>query len=267
MTGEIPILLSYLYNGIVPNQSDGFCKFWACLDYSCNVIILMLTGHTAIERYLLVFHRLFFHHHLIFLHYIPIIFYCIYPMILYIYLIIFFPCINQFDFTMVTCGGPCYFYEITISTFDQFINLVLPVSISTCASSFLLYRVIRQKQRMQQHQMWKKNRRLVLQLLYIVILHNIVWLPMVICSTIMFFSTASAPTLIDLSINILPNGIYVVILLCPFITLISVPELWSQVHLRIFPLTITHRSMRHTAQIPLAHTHVLSRVTMIRQEH
>lgn len=152
---------------------------------------------------------------------------------------------------MVTCGGPCYFFDPTIGTFDQCINLVLPAAVSTFASTALLYRVIRQKQRMQQHRMWRKNRRLVLQLLYIVILHNIVWLPMVICSSIMFFSTISQSILVDLSINILPNGIYIVILLCPFISLNSLPELRPYFRRHISPLTVARNSFRRTVQLPM----------------
>jgi hypothetical protein len=230
-------------------------------------MILMLTAHTAIERYLLVFQRIFFHQHLFVLHYIPIVFCCIYPIILYIYLIVFYPCINQFDYTMLTCGGPCYFYEPAVSTFDQFANLVLPVAVSTFASLVVLSRVIRQKNRMQQHRMWRKNRRLVVQLLYVVILHNIVWLPMVICSSIMFFSTGSQSILVDLSINILPNGIYVVILLCPFISLVSLPELWPQYVPRIFPLTRVHNSIRPRQQLPIIHTNITARATIAKQEH
>jgi hypothetical protein len=255
---ELPIVLSYLHNNIVSLQLDSFCKFWICEDYSFNVMILMLTAYTAIERYFLVFHHLFFHQHLIILHYIPIGFCCIYPIIIYIYLIFFYPCTNQFDFTIITCGGPCYYYEPAISTFDQFINLVLPVGINTLASTILLSRVIRKKQRIQQHEMWRKNRRLVIQLLYAVILHNIVWLPMVICSTIMFFSTVSQSIIISLAIDILPMGVYVVILLCPFVSLISLPEVWPKIDPRIFSLTTKHNTLRPTQQLPIIHTNTIT---------
>ena len=137
---------------------------------------------------------------------------------------------------MITCGGPCYYYEPIPGTFDQFANLVLPVTVSSLVSLILLIRVIRQKQRMQQHRMWRKNRRLVVQLLYVVILHNTVWLPMVICSTIMYFGGVSQSILLYLAVNILPIGIYVVILLYPFTSLLSLTELWSQSGGRVVPL-------------------------------
>jgi len=183
------------------------------------------------------------------------------------YLIFFYPCINQFDFTQLLCGGPCYYFEPIISGLDLFIDLALPIAVSTLASIALLSRVIRQKHRMQQHQMWRKNRRLVIQLLYIVILHNVVWLPIVICSSIMLFSTVSQSILVDLSVNILPKGIYIVILLCPFISLMSLPELWPQFVPRMFPLARAHNSVRPIAQLPMVHTNFIARPMLAKQEH
>ncbi|CAF3297896.1 unnamed protein product [Rotaria sp. Silwood2] len=208
-------------------------------------------GFTAIERYLLVFHRQFLQQHLVVLHYIPMILCIIYPIGLYTYLIFFYPCINQFNYTMITCNAPCYFYETAISTFDQFIDLIFPVVVSSLASLVLLSRVVWQKRRMQQRQMWKKNRRLLIQLLYIVILYNLVWLPMIICWLVIILSPVPQPFLVELSINILPYGIYIVILLCPFVSLISLPELWPRHDPRIVPLTRVGNSLRPIALLPI----------------
>ncbi|CAF1318334.1 unnamed protein product [Rotaria sp. Silwood1] len=160
---------------------------------------------------------------------------------------------------MITCGGPCYFYQATISTLDQFIDLVFPVAVSSLASLILLSRVLWQKRRMQQQQMWKKNRRLVIQLLYIVILYNIVWLPMIICSSIMLFSPVPQPFLVELSINILPYGIYVVILLCPFVSLMSLPELWLRRRPQVLPIARPGNSLRPLALIPTTGVNFSSR--------
>ncbi|CAF1194138.1 unnamed protein product [Adineta ricciae] len=256
---ELPIILSYLHNGFVPIPTDFFCKLWACLDYSFNVMILMLMAFTAIERYLLVFKRAFFNHHRLIRHYIPMSLCILYPIVLYIYFIFFYPCTNQFTFTMITCGGPCYFYAPAISTFDQFTNLVFPVTVSTVVSLILLSRVLKQKRHMQQQQMWKKNRRLVLQLLYIVILYNLVWLPMVTSSSILLFSTVPQQILIDLSINILPYGIYVVVLLCPYVSLMSLPELWPSSVVNIFPIVRTVHTTHIPNHLQMIHTNIVNR--------
>ncbi len=226
VTMEHPILFSYLYNGILLIQSDNFCKFWSCLEFFFNGTILMLMCYGSIERYLFIFHRNLVHQHLILLHYLPITFFVLYPLILYIGLICFYPCVNQFDYTMITCGGPCYLYEPILSAIDTILDLALPLGVCTIANILLLVRILRQKHRMRQQHMWKKNRRLAIQLLSIVILHNIVWFPVIICLLIIQFSPVSLPIVIDITINRFPFGYYMVVMLCPFVLLIGLPELW-----------------------------------------
>ncbi len=246
VTMEHPILFSYLYNGILLIQSDNFCKFWLCLEFFFNGTILMLMCYGSIERYLFIFHRNLIHHHLILLHYFPIIFFVLYPFILYIGLICFYPCVNQFDYTMIICGGPCYLYEPILSAIDTIVDLALPLGVCTIANILLLVRVLRQKHRMRQQHLWKKNRRLVIQLLSIVILHNIVWFPVIICLLIIQFSPVSLPIIIDITINRFPFGYYMVVMLCPFVLLIGLPELW--------PLSFFNNTIRPTANNPIVRT-------------
>jgi hypothetical protein len=130
---------------------------------------------------------------------------------------------------MITCGGPCYLYEPILSAIDTILDLALPLGVCTIANILLLIRVLRQKYRMRQQHMWKKHRRLLIQLLSIVILHNSVWFPVIICLLIIQFSPVSLPTLIDITINRFPFGYYMVVMLCPFISLIGLPELWPRV--------------------------------------
>jgi hypothetical protein len=90
----------------------------------------------------------------------------------------------------------------------------------------LIGRVIYQKNRMRQQQKWKKNRRLVIQLMSIVVVHNLIWLPILICLLTILFSPIQQPTLIELSLNLFTYSIYISIMLCPFVSLIGLPELW-----------------------------------------
>jgi len=96
---------------------------------------------------------------------------------------------------MNICGGPCYLFEPWLSALDAILDLALPLAICTIFNIVLLLRVLRQKHRMKQQQMWKKNRRLIIQLLSIVILHNIVWFPVIISLLIILFSPVSLPIL------------------------------------------------------------------------
>jgi hypothetical protein len=145
---------------------------------------------------------------------------------MYIGLIFVYPCLNQFDFTLMICGGPCYFFEPSLSTIDEVVNITLPLAIASVANVTVVIRVVCQKRRMKQQKMWSKNRRLIVQLLSFVILHNIVWLPLLVTTIMMLYSTTTNIVLMQLSINILPYGIYAVILICPMIMIFSLPETW-----------------------------------------
>ncbi|CAF3621093.1 unnamed protein product [Rotaria socialis] len=161
---------------------------------------------------------------------------------------------------MIACGGPCYFYQTAISTFDEFMDLVVPVAVSSFASLALLIRVIFHKHQVQQQHLWKKIDHWMrgasvtgedlagIQLLYNVILYNLVGLPMVIFSSIMLVSSVPQPFLVELSIYIiLPCSIYVVVLLCPFVSLMSLSDIWPQRSRPIIPLLrTTQRRPTHT---------------------
>ena len=210
-------------------RTDTFCQCWAHIDYSFNVAIIMLMSFGSIERYLLVVHRNVVQRHVIIMHYLPIVLCILYPFLLYLVLIFFYPCVNRFNFAMITCGGPCYLFETVASTLDQFVDIGLPLSSGAVANAMLFIQVLRQKRRMKIQRMWTRNRRLILQLLSLVLLHSLIWFPMLITTLIMLYSSSlSQPWLVQLNIDILPNGIYIVILLQPFISMLSLPEVWPR---------------------------------------
>lgn len=75
---------------------------------------------------------------------------------------------------MNACGGPCYTLERFIGTFDLLFNLALIEMIGVISSIVLISRVLYKKYRMRQQNIWKKNRRLLIQVLSITLLHNII---------------------------------------------------------------------------------------------
>ncbi|CAF1224145.1 unnamed protein product [Rotaria sp. Silwood1] len=225
---ELPLVLVYFRTHIALIPSDTFCAIWCYVDYVFNVIILLLICHASIERYLLVFHHLFIYRHLILLHYLPIIFSIIYPCLFYFGFIFFYPCISQYDYTKITCQGPCYLFERIPGSIDLLINLTLPLFISILSNIFLLGRVVHQKHRMKQQRKWKKNRRLVIQLISIVIVHNLIWLPIIICLLIELFSPKVDQVLIDLSVNLFTYSIYIAIMICPFVSLLGLHDIGRQ---------------------------------------
>lgn len=112
VTTDLPFTLIVLHTGFVPIHSHLFCLLWSVYNYglSVNNVILMCFG--CIERYFLVFHRFSFQKHLVLFHYGPIVFFVIYPYLLYTGLIVIYSCKNEFDFTEYVCGGPCYQYQV-----------------------------------------------------------------------------------------------------------------------------------------------------------
>ena len=246
---ELPIVLAFFRNNVVLFQSDAFCTFWCYVDYVFNVVILMLICYGSIERYLLVFHNQFISRHLILLHYLPILFCIVYPFIFYGGFIFFYPCVNQYDYTKITCQGPCYLFERTPGSIDLLINLTIPLSICVLVNFFLLFRVLNQKHRMKQQQKWKKNRHLVIQLMSIVFIHNLVWLPIIICLLNTLFSPEVQQTFIDLSVNLFTYSIYIVIMICPFVSLLGLSDIQLPLILRRFRRNRI-QTTAHTAVAP-----------------
>jgi len=112
---DMQFTLITLHTGFVPVQTYSFCIWWSVYNYALSVIDLMLMAYGCIERFFLVFHLPFFKKHLILLHYGPLLFFVIYPTILYIGLIVVYnSCENYFDYTLFTCGGPCYQFGVCL---------------------------------------------------------------------------------------------------------------------------------------------------------
>jgi hypothetical protein len=118
VTTEMPLTLMVLHTGHVAVQSSTFCHFWIVYNYALIVINLMFMAYGCIERYFLVFRRVFFSKHLILLHYGPLVFFFIYPPLLYFGLIVIYSCQTDYDYTQFVCGGACYQYQV------RFIELI-----------------------------------------------------------------------------------------------------------------------------------------------
>ncbi|CAF3458080.1 unnamed protein product [Rotaria sp. Silwood2] len=264
---ELPLVLVYFRTNVALIPSDTFCALWCYVDYAFNVVILMLMCHASIERYLLVFHHVFIYHHLIIFHYLPIIFSIIYPFLFYFGFIFFYPCVSQYDYTKITCQGPCYLFERIPGSIDLLINITLPLCISILSNIFLLCRVFHQKHRMKQQQKWKKNRHLVIQLISIVIVHNLVWLPIIICLLIELFSSVVDQILIDLSVNLFTYSIYIVIMICPFVSLLGLHDVRQQFIPRSSMSNRILNIIRPRARSPVIHVLPLPLMPLPKTEH
>ncbi|UJR12637.1 hypothetical protein I4U23_016812 [Adineta vaga] len=261
---EVPLVLVNFRTNYVLIQSDTFCTIWCYIDYVFNVIILMLICYGSIERYLLVFHNHFLLRHLILFHYLPILICIIYPFLFYFGFIFFYPCVNQYDYTKITCQGPCYLFERIPGSIDLLINLTLPLSLCILTNIILFCRVIHQKHRMKQQQKWKKNRHLVMQLMSVIIIHNLVWIPIIICLLITLFAPVVEQILIDLSVNLFTYSIYIVIMVCPFTSLLGLSGLGESLIPRFLVLNRGQNTVQPAVHLPLM---TISRVLHIHKSN
>ena len=78
----------------------------------------------------------------------------------------------------------------------------------------------------------------------------------------MLFSSSSPSAWIDLTFNILQYGVYLGHLLCPFVTLLGLPELWPRAILGLIrPLLIRNRVL------PIARIQINRNEGMPQQQH
>ena len=175
VTIDLSITLDFLRQGFVFSQSHAFCYFWMFIDYVLYTQGMLLMAWASIERHILVFsiQKLRSKKQKFFLHYFPILFCIIYPLIFYIYMILSYPCQQSFDYKLILCGTPCFKQiSFVLNSYDTMIHSFTPTVITIISSLTLLIRVVRHKRRIQgQLFSWRKQYRMSIQLLTIACLY------------------------------------------------------------------------------------------------
>ena len=270
MTGELPLSLVFLQRGSAASASDSFCRFWIILNYILASSGLWTMAFTSIQRYWLVFHRTFFDRHRWFFHYIPMTCCILYPMILYICLLMMYPCQNQFDYSQWTCGGPCYLYEV-----DRTTNLCEMIDLFSLAYSWnlglddqhLFQRFAEYARHFDHHRPGstaetsgdhsaiclesKSSDHYSIDFAFHALHHRLA--PCVICSVITIFTPV--PFISALNSAYLSYYQYLASLLCPLVCLLGLPELRDKLRIckkvrpQIFGAT------QHTLQRLETHRH------------
>jgi hypothetical protein len=206
--------------------SDQFCKFWTTQSYTLIAIGLYLICYGSFERYLLIFHNQFLNKHKLLFHYLPIVVCFLYPFIIYIFSIVLnvTKCQEMFSYSLVRCGGHCYQYGGTYALALLVVNIVLPVSLSALINVLLVVQVLVLKRRMKQQHVWRRNKRLIIQLLCISSLYISVWIPIIVAVNLLIYQP-NLTQVLALYNSYLAFSTYLVPIFCPFVSLIGVPEL------------------------------------------
>lgn len=225
---SIPVSISetFFFTSHVRPESNLFCAFWTWIHYSINIGNLILMAFACGERHWRIF-RLNAIQRLRtrpVCHYIPITICIIYPWLCYFVLIFLYPCKPVYDYTQLLCMMPCYFLTKSVGSIDTFLNNWVPIFTIPILSGTLFIRFLVQKRRMQMELFqWKRDRRMVIQLLSITSLYCCMWAPLQVAAVYAnMFNGGIAPSFLVDYLGSLP---YFVHLLYPFVILVSNPEL------------------------------------------
>jgi len=131
---------------------------------------------------------------------------------------------NTYDYTLPVCNSfPCYFDDPLLGIWDSVVNSIVPTIIITIFSVTLLIRVYLQKRRLRQTNLWRKQRKMTVQLLSYSVLYLITNIPL----NILFVAHLSGlPDDVGVYVQLYFDYLcYFVILLFPFVCLGILSEL------------------------------------------
>ncbi|CAF0739487.1 unnamed protein product [Adineta steineri] len=228
--------------GYVSVFNPVLCRIWQFIDHGIWYGAVSVMFWASFERHILIFHpRLVAtKRRRLFIHYIPLAFFSLYTPMLFFYLIFLYSCGQTFAATEVRCGIICL-YKVALNSlqlYDSYVDNVLPVLLIGIFSITLLFRFIRQRQRMKQAVTWRHCRKMTLQLVLVSAAYNICDLPSIIVSIIHlsgypnFASYIWSPYLTRLT--------FVPSIIVPFAILLTLPGLKQ----KLWPLCIWKRNRR-----------------------
>ncbi|CAF3918459.1 unnamed protein product [Adineta steineri] len=191
LTVDLPFTIAHYRLGYDEYRKISFCLWWYWIDYTLLIISIFLTAAASIQRHILIFNAHWFHirRRRWLLHFLPIIICLFYPALFYLVVIILYPCDYSNDEDDQSCIDPCYSDDNILFNYDWIINTAFPLTTIIFANITLVIRVIRSMSRIRQRQIliWKRQRKLTLQLFILSLLYIIVWVPATVISILQSF--------------------------------------------------------------------------------
>jgi hypothetical protein len=245
---DINFYLVFYHYGSVEPPNPITCLLWYLADYGFFTGATFLLAWLAIERHILIFHdRWLLNRRGRFLfHYLPLIIILAYIVPYYTIVILFPPCENTFDYSAVECGGsPCFhglgFFEV----WELVVNTSAPVIIESIFSTALILRVQWQKRRLRQSNQWRKQRRMIIQLMLVSGVNISTNLPIYLLILVQLCGLSSeSMNEAELYFNYLCYFIYFVF---PFASLCQFPELRKKIKNQIVGLV--KKQPRHSTAV------------------
>ncbi|CAF1339588.1 unnamed protein product [Adineta steineri] len=225
---DLPNTIHFYRLGRVSPATSAYCTWWTFFEYTLSVSSEFLMAIISIQRHILVFNnnilqirikRYLWHH-------LPLLLGVAYPTLLYLGLVVIYPCDGtQWDYTSVLCGlSNCYLENSSLlATLDWALDNGMPILIIVVANAALVIRVICYKRRAQQATPWQKQRRMTIQLLIISSVYFIAWIPNTIIAVIQEIIDSSFVA--EIQANYFFDLLYLVCLLMPWVCIMMLPEL------------------------------------------
>jgi hypothetical protein len=239
---NIPWILHAIHTGAPMFPTTGFYLTWAFVDYAFYSIQITLFAWATIERHILIFHARWIStkKRRLYIHYAPLAVIPIYSFIYYS-LIYFGPfCENSFD--SFVAGGiyiPCMFSRTFLGSWDLIVHQFIPTLIIIVFSFMLIARVIWQKRRLNQPLVWRRHRKMMIQLISIscvYIIFNCPWTFLIFA-----FQYGLPPELANVPLLYAGYLYYYIFFIFPFVCCGSLAELRHKFLNIFFPRFIKRR--------------------------
>ncbi|CAF1286570.1 unnamed protein product [Adineta ricciae] len=171
LTIGISLVLMFMKEGVYMPSTPALCLTHQMVDRGVWYGAVFTMIWLCIERHILIFCSNWIRTargQWVF-HYIPLAIFSLYAPCFYFYMIFIYPCEHIYDYHVTLCGGPWYSCSLSASfrLYLTFGHNFMPFPIIFIVSSSFLLRVLIQKHRLKRGNMWKKNRKMILQFVFI----------------------------------------------------------------------------------------------------
>ncbi|CAF1127932.1 unnamed protein product [Adineta ricciae] len=190
-----PWLIYYNFTGtsLVPNPI--FSLVWVYIDYASYALQTMLFAWATIERHILVFHDQWLRTttQRIFIHYLPTTIIFLYVTLYYLLLCFVRFCSNIYDYSQVygLVDGHCELENVFFQRWCLIFDQTIPTMIIIISNIGLLERIFSAKRRAHQAINWRKQRRMIIQLLSLSVLFFVLNVPYLFVKLAYTFETFS----------------------------------------------------------------------------
>ncbi|CAF0816568.1 unnamed protein product [Adineta ricciae] len=234
---DFPLIIHYYQLNGNWQVTRPFSKLWSYSNFGFFPTQTIVFAWCTIERHIFIFHNQWFltKRKRILLHYIPLIIIPLYCLIYYAISIFYTYSICEYIDIQSTVLGlylPCFILNPIHFKIDLILHQIIPILIIIISTLALFFRFLRQRIHMKQSIQWKKQRRLIIQVLSIFIVFGIFQFPWTILQLCNLFGLSLN------SLQIIQNfmfffGCYVVFLF-PFVCLGTIPEIGKKIQILLF---------------------------------